>query len=75
MYEMEGALQSHASKVRSLGPRICGTRHHRLAEPGRTPVDSVFASPDGAFQGRLASLVDPSRTPASGCSLARTPGS
>jgi hypothetical protein len=45
--------------VRSLGPRIRGTRHHRSAEPRRTPVDSVPASPEGAFRGRLADRVDP----------------
>jgi hypothetical protein len=37
--------------VRSLGPRILRTRHHRSARPRRTPVDSVPASSEGAFRG------------------------
>jgi hypothetical protein len=60
--------------VRSLGPRIRGTRHHRSAEPRRTPVDSVPASSEGAFRGGSPVGWTLSRTPASRCSLSRTPG-
>ena len=42
----KGPLSPTSPTRRSLGPRIRGTRHHRSAEPRRTPVDTVPCLPE-----------------------------
>jgi hypothetical protein len=63
IYETEGASRPRGFSGPIDRPAIPRNTPSSLGEPRLAPVDSVPASWEGAFLGRLASLVDLSRTP------------
>jgi hypothetical protein len=62
-YEVEGASQFRDPTVRSLGPRLCGTRQHRSASLGEHRSTRCPSPQKAPSRGRLARVVDHLRTP------------